>query len=99
MIILTIVDCFSKCVHYVPLPKLPSAAETGALRVLRVFQLHHQFITFSLKIVAFPLGLRLKDFLQCAVCVDFWTICFGQSFCFLIFPNLHWSTLCSYFQL
>lgn len=41
MVILTIVDHFSKCVHYVPLPKLPSAAaEAGALLVLHVFRLH-----------------------------------------------------------
>lgn len=32
--ILTIVDRLSKVVHYIPLPKLPSVAETAELRVL-----------------------------------------------------------------
>ena len=32
--VLTIVDRFSKCVHYVPLPKLPSALETAQLLVV-----------------------------------------------------------------
>lgn len=40
IVVLTIVDCFSKSVHLVALPKLPSAAETGALLVLHVFKLH-----------------------------------------------------------
>ena len=38
--ILTIVDRFSKSVHYVPLPKLPSALETADLLVSHVFRLH-----------------------------------------------------------
>ena len=39
-IILTVVDRFSKAVHFVPLPKLPSATETADLLVLHVFRLH-----------------------------------------------------------
>ncbi|XP_037626231.1 uncharacterized protein LOC119488550 [Sebastes umbrosus] len=39
-IILTVVDNFSKAVHFVPLPKLPSATETADLLVLHVFRLH-----------------------------------------------------------
>lgn len=39
-VILTIVDRFSKTVHFVPLPKLPSALETANLLVLHVFRLH-----------------------------------------------------------
>lgn len=39
-VILTIVDRFSKAVHFVPLPKLPSALETANLLVLHVFRLH-----------------------------------------------------------
>uniref|UniRef100_A0A8C5FL38 Gypsy retrotransposon integrase-like protein 1 n=1 Tax=Gadus morhua TaxID=8049 RepID=A0A8C5FL38_GADMO len=39
-VILTIVDRFSKAVHFVPLSKLPSALETGNLLVLHVFRLH-----------------------------------------------------------
>uniref|UniRef100_A0AAQ4Q2C6 Integrase catalytic domain-containing protein n=1 Tax=Gasterosteus aculeatus aculeatus TaxID=481459 RepID=A0AAQ4Q2C6_GASAC len=39
-VILTIVDRFSKAVHFVPLPKLPSALETANLLVLHVFGLH-----------------------------------------------------------
>lgn len=39
-VILTIVDHFSKSAHSVPLPKLPSAAETGALLVLHIFRVH-----------------------------------------------------------
>lgn len=31
MVIMTVVDCFSRSAHSVPLPKLPSAAETGEL--------------------------------------------------------------------
>lgn len=38
--ILTIVDRFSKAVHFVPLPKLPSALETANLLVQHVFHLH-----------------------------------------------------------
>lgn len=40
MVILTIVDCFSRVAHFVPLPKLPSAAETGDLLVQHVIRLH-----------------------------------------------------------
>ncbi|KAK7916542.1 hypothetical protein WMY93_012303 [Mugilogobius chulae] len=38
--ILTIVDRFSKAVHYVPLPKLPSSSDTAKLLVQHVFRLH-----------------------------------------------------------
>lgn len=38
--ILTIVDRFSKSVHFVPLPKLPTALETADLLVNNVFRLH-----------------------------------------------------------
>ncbi len=38
--ILTIVDRFSKAVHFVPLPKLPTALETAELLVQHVFCLH-----------------------------------------------------------
>lgn len=38
--ILTIVDCFSKAVHFVTLPKLPTASATADLLVQHVFQLH-----------------------------------------------------------
>jgi len=38
--ILTIVDRFSKMVHIVPLPKLPSAKETAQAILVHVFQLH-----------------------------------------------------------
>lgn len=38
--ILTIVDRFSKMVHFVPLPKLPSAKETAELLLCHVFRLH-----------------------------------------------------------
>ncbi|XP_053341932.1 verrucotoxin subunit beta-like [Clarias gariepinus] len=37
---MTIVDPFSKSVHLVPLPKLPSAKKTTELLVLHVFRLH-----------------------------------------------------------
>ena len=37
---LAIVDRFSKTIHFVPLPKLPSASETAKLLVLHVFKLH-----------------------------------------------------------
>lgn len=39
-VILTVVDCFCKAIHFVPLTKLLSAAETGALFVQHVFHLH-----------------------------------------------------------
>ncbi|KAK7887257.1 hypothetical protein WMY93_026878 [Mugilogobius chulae] len=39
-VILTIVDRFSKSVHFVGLPKLPSAQETSELLVKHVFRLH-----------------------------------------------------------
>ena len=39
-VVLTIVDRFSKAVHFVPLSKLPSALETANLLVLHVFWLH-----------------------------------------------------------
>lgn len=38
--ILTIVDRFSKAVHFDPLPKLPSAKETAEALVHNVFRLH-----------------------------------------------------------
>ena len=38
--ILTVVDRFSKAVHFVPLTKLPSAMETAELMVQHVFRLH-----------------------------------------------------------
>ena len=39
-VILTILDRFSKAVHFVPLSKLPSALETAKLLVLHVFKIH-----------------------------------------------------------
>ena len=39
-VVLTIVDRFSKMVHYVPLAKLPSATETANLLALHVFRLY-----------------------------------------------------------
>ncbi len=39
-VILTVVDRFSKAVHFIPLPKLPSARETAQLMVDHVFCLH-----------------------------------------------------------
>ncbi len=39
-VILTVVDRFSKVVHFIPLPKLPSARETAQLMVDHVFRLH-----------------------------------------------------------
>lgn len=39
-VILTVVDRFSKVANFVPLPTLPSAAETGDLLVQHVFQLY-----------------------------------------------------------
>lgn len=38
--ILTVVDRFSKAAHFVPLPRIPSAAETGNLLMHHVFCLH-----------------------------------------------------------
>lgn len=38
--ILTVVERFAKAVHFIPLPKLPSALETADLLVLHVFRLH-----------------------------------------------------------
>lgn len=38
-IILTVVDRFSKAVHFIPLPKLPSASETAQLLTQHVFRL------------------------------------------------------------
>ena len=40
MVILTVVDRFSKFVHLLPMPKLPSARETADLLVKEVFHLH-----------------------------------------------------------
>ena len=39
-VILTLVDRFSKSVHFIPLLKLPSALETANLLVLHLFRLH-----------------------------------------------------------
>ena len=39
-VVLTVVDRFSKAVHFVALPKLPSALETANLLVHHVFRLH-----------------------------------------------------------
>lgn len=38
--ILTVVDRFSKAVHFVPLPKLPTALEMANLLIQHVFRLH-----------------------------------------------------------
>lgn len=38
--ILTIVDCFSKMVHFVPLVKLPSAKETTDRLIHHIFRIH-----------------------------------------------------------
>uniref|UniRef100_A0A3B3RIC6 Gypsy retrotransposon integrase-like protein 1 n=1 Tax=Paramormyrops kingsleyae TaxID=1676925 RepID=A0A3B3RIC6_9TELE len=38
--VLTVVDQFSKAVHFIPIPKLPSASETALLLVDNVFKLH-----------------------------------------------------------
>ena len=38
--VLTIVDRFSKSVHFIPLPKLPSAKETAVLVMNHVFKIH-----------------------------------------------------------
>lgn len=50
-VILTIVDRFSKAVHFVCLPKLPSAMETASILVQQVFRLYH-------------VGLRVPIFLS-----------------------------------
>lgn len=49
--ILTIVDHFSKALHFVLLPKIPSALEIANLLVLHVFQVHgiRQVIFFGLR--------------------------------------------------
>ncbi|KAI2667850.1 Transposon Tf2-9 polyprotein [Labeo rohita] len=39
-VVLTVVDRFSKAVHFIPLPKLPSAKETALTVVDHVFRLH-----------------------------------------------------------
>ncbi|XDV31422.1 hypothetical protein PO909_034111 [Leuciscus waleckii] len=39
-VVLTVVDRFSKAVHFIPLPKLPSAKETAVTVVDHVFRLH-----------------------------------------------------------
>ncbi|XP_073719444.1 uncharacterized protein [Misgurnus anguillicaudatus] len=39
-VVLTIVDRFSKAVHFVPLPKLPTAKETAQVMIEHVFRLH-----------------------------------------------------------
>lgn len=36
----TVVDRFSKMVHFIPLPKLPSAKETAKVLMSQVFRLH-----------------------------------------------------------
>lgn len=38
--IMTVVDHFSKMVHFIPLPKLPSAMETAKLIVDNIFRIH-----------------------------------------------------------
>ncbi|KAL0177020.1 hypothetical protein M9458_025914, partial [Cirrhinus mrigala] len=40
MVVLTVVDRFSKAAHFIPLPKLPSAKETAATVVDHVFRIH-----------------------------------------------------------
>ncbi|KAI2659925.1 Transposon Tf2-9 polyprotein [Labeo rohita] len=39
-VVLTVVDRFSKAVHFIPLPKLPSAKETAVAVIDHVFRLH-----------------------------------------------------------
>ncbi|KAL0172849.1 hypothetical protein M9458_033160, partial [Cirrhinus mrigala] len=39
-VVLTVVDRFSKAVHFIPLPKLPSARETVAIVLDHVFRIH-----------------------------------------------------------
>ena len=38
--VLTVVDRLSKMVHFIPLPKLPSAKETAEVMLRHVFRLH-----------------------------------------------------------
>lgn len=38
--VLTVVDRFSKMVHFIPLPKLPTAKETAEVMLFQVFRLH-----------------------------------------------------------
>ncbi len=40
MVILTVVDRFSKAAHFIPLPKLPSAKETAVTVIDHVFRIH-----------------------------------------------------------
>ncbi len=40
LIILTVVDCFSKAAHFIPLPKLPAAKETALTVFDHVFKIH-----------------------------------------------------------
>ncbi len=40
MVVLTVVDRFSKAAHFIPLPKLPSAKETAVTVVDHIFRLH-----------------------------------------------------------
>uniref|UniRef100_A0A8C1S753 Integrase catalytic domain-containing protein n=1 Tax=Cyprinus carpio TaxID=7962 RepID=A0A8C1S753_CYPCA len=40
MVVLTVVDRFSKAVHFIPLPKLPSARETATIVLDHVFRIH-----------------------------------------------------------
>ncbi|KAI2664142.1 Transposon Tf2-8 polyprotein [Labeo rohita] len=40
MVVLTVVDRFSKATHFIPLPKLPSARETGVAVIDHVFRIH-----------------------------------------------------------
>ncbi|KAL0172527.1 hypothetical protein M9458_032838, partial [Cirrhinus mrigala] len=39
-VVLTVVERFSKAVHFIPLPKLPSARETAAIVLDHVFRIH-----------------------------------------------------------
>uniref|UniRef100_A0A8C2EBD4 Gypsy retrotransposon integrase-like protein 1 n=1 Tax=Cyprinus carpio TaxID=7962 RepID=A0A8C2EBD4_CYPCA len=39
-VVLTVVDRFSKAVHFIPLPKLPSARETATIVLDHVFRIH-----------------------------------------------------------
>ncbi|KAI2644103.1 Transposon Tf2-6 polyprotein [Labeo rohita] len=39
-VVLTVVDRFSKAVHFIPLPKLPSVRETAAVVLHHVFRIH-----------------------------------------------------------
>ncbi len=40
MVVLTVVDRFSKAIHFIPLPKLPSARETATIVLDHVFRIH-----------------------------------------------------------